>query len=94
MDIALALWTLLYNPPKQEFNFKGYIPPIEAAEPVQATKAVHIEAKKTPPVKPQQVVSQPIEQEVLTQEQYTQVRPEPTGCHLGDSIPMEACIEK
>lgn len=91
MDIALYLWTTFYNTPKEEFNFKGYIPVV--AERTQATKAVYIEVKQTPPVNPQQVVSQPVITQPLTEQEYKQVRPEPTGCPKGDSIPMNACYK-
>lgn len=83
--IALKIWTMIYQQPvKDEFKI---INTVVETQPVIIGGASESATFKETPI-PLDVQQPP------TVETYTQLRPEPTGCYLGDSIPLEACEEK
>jgi len=91
--LAYTLWLTFYQPqPKEEF----YIIPAPAEEVVNPLppQSFSNQPVKPMPVATTNVIPQPkVKEEALTEEQYYQVRPEPTGCPNGDSIPVEACFK-
>lgn len=81
MELALQLWVMLYQPPVDQ-GFK-----IIPAAIVEVVEPIDVPAPIVPQpgyyfVPPVQTVSTPEPQGI---------RPEPTGCYWGDSIPMDAC---
>lgn len=87
--IAFNIWIMLYQPPfKDEFKIHQTQQPIEIVQNGGASVSASPESSMPP------ILTSTGEQQPLTVETYNQVRPEPTGCYLGDSIPLEACKEK
>lgn len=83
--LAQYLWILFYEPPYQEeFTIMKthYVEPVSSSalltDIVGASESGSESSLNRPEHQP-------------TTENYKQLRPDPTGCYLGDSIPMEAC---